>query len=321
MHKPMQDTLQQPLQPSLQFQMQFPMLLDGGLSNQLESQAIDLSNPLWTASAIINAPEKIVAAHRAYLDAGADCIITASYQASIAGFMKIGYSQADASDLMQQTVTLAQQAIAEYAHDTNDEKTRTVAASIGPYGASLADGSEYRGNYGVSKQTLIAYHQDRLALLAAMEPDFFACETIPCLEEALVLAELVSQYDIPAWLSFSCKDAENLCDGSTLAAACEALNAENAFFALGVNCSAPQHISPLIDAIKQTSPEKRIIIYPNSGEVYNATTKTWQPCESPLDFATQAQQWLDQGVDIIGGCCRIGPAHIKEISRYLHITQ
>lgn len=297
--------------------MQFPMLLDGGLSNQLESDHIDLSNPLWTASAVIKAPEKIVAAHRAYLDAGADCIITSSYQASISGFMKIGHTQAQAEALMVKTVTLAQQAVTEFANDTKDKQKKYVAASIGPYGASLADGSEYRGQYGVSEETLMDYHKDRLMLVSQAEPDFLACETIPSLEEAQVLATLLKDINVPAWLSFSCKDEQHLCDGTPLIDACRALKDHEQFFAIGVNCSAPQHIAPLVEIIKQECPGKRIIIYPNSGEIYNAETKTWKPCESPLDFATQTQHWLAQGVDIIGGCCRIGPAHIRQIHEQL----
>lgn len=297
--------------------MQFPLLLDGGLSNQLESQHIDLSNPLWTASAVINAPDTIVAAHRAYLDAGADCIITSSYQASISGFMKIGHSKAAAEALMTKTVTLAQQAVAEFLRDVNTEQKKYVAASIGPYGASLADGSEYRGQYGVSEQTLMDYHKDRITLVSQAKPDFLACETIPSLEEALVLANILEKNTIPAWLSFSCKDEQHLCDGTPLAEACHALKDSDAFFALGINCSAPQHITPLIEILKQECPNKRIVIYPNSGEVYNAVTKTWAACESPVDFATQTQHWLTQGVDIIGGCCRIGPAHIRQIHEQL----
>jgi len=301
--------------------MQFPIVLDGGLSNQLEAQGVDLSHPLWTAQAVINAPEKIIAAHKSYLEAGAQCIITSSYQASIQGFIELGFTHNDAVHLMQQTVLLAKEAVAQYKVDSGDPSPKYVAASIGPYGASLCDGSEYHGHYDVSRETLVHYHQDRFDALAECGQDFYACETIPSREEALVIAELLEGCNTPAWLCFSCKDKEHICDGTLLSKACLPFAEKQTFFAMGVNCSAPDLISPLVKIIKRICPTKRVVIYPNSGEVYNAHKKQWSACETPTDFAEQSRHWVEQGVDIIGGCCRIGPDHIRQIERELKRKQ
>jgi homocysteine S-methyltransferase len=292
----------------------YPLLIDGGLSNVLEQQGHNLNHKLWTARLLDKDPEAIVQAHLVYLKAGARCITTASYQASIPGLMTAGYEHDKAEALILRSIRLAELAI-ERAMETGfiDHKA-LIAASIGPYGAYLADGSEYRGDYGVSDETLSGFHQDRINILEASNADFFACETIPSMQEARVLSGILEQSPKQAWISFSCKDERHINDGTKIAE-CAALFKEHPnVFAIGINCTAPKYVSGLIQQLKDNSGTKKIVVYPNSGEAYNARTKTWLGTSDPDLFVEMADEWRMLGADIIGGCCRIGPDHIKRIS-------
>jgi homocysteine S-methyltransferase len=291
----------------------YPLLLDGGLSHVLESQGHDLNHSLWSARLLDENPEAIVAAHTAYLKAGAQCLITSSYQASVPGLMDKGYTQEKAQLLIQKTVSLAEEAI--HRMGDNDEGMRPlIAASIGPYGAFLADGSEYRGDYGVDDATLQDYHQPRLALLEQTAADCFACETNPSLQEAKVLSALLEQGQKPAWFSFSCRDKNHLNDGTPIADCVALLKEHPNVFAMGVNCTPPQYISGLIQSIKASGWEQDIVVYPNSGEAYHAETKSWQEVSNPMAFAEMAQEWLALGANMVGGCCRIGPESIQKLA-------
>ena len=291
----------------------YPLLLDGGLSNVLESQGHDLRHSLWSARLLDTNPEAIVGAHAAYLEAGAQCIITSSYQASVQGFMDIGYPEEKGHELIKRTVTLAEEAVLRT--DLNDKEMKPlIAASIGPYGAFLADGSEYRGDYGVTDETLQEYHQARLTLLEDTKADLFACETLPSLQEAKVLAELLRYCKKPAWMTFSCQSGKHLNDGTPIEE-CAALLADHPnVFAMGVNCTPPQYISELIQAIKACGWTQKIVVYPNTGEAYHAGTKSWKGVYDPTEFAAMAKEWLDLGADMVGGCCKIGPESIKNLA-------
>lgn len=293
-----------------------PLLLDGGLATELEAQGYDLRHSLWSARLLAEAPGAIVDAHLAYLRAGANCIISASYQASQAGFMSLGMSETEALELIGLSIALARQAVDQYCEENSPSIRPLVAASIGPYGAFLADGSEYRGDYRVDKQTLHDFHSARMAQLIAVGPDLLACETIPCLAEAQVLGELVRQQQAPAWISFSCKDPHHLSSGEEIAAAARLLEGNPWVFALGVNCSSPAHINSLIGKIRGHW-QKRIVVYPNSGEHYDAETQSWNGTTDPVSCADAALTWASGGADIIGGCCRMGPSHIQAISKAL----
>lgn len=293
----------------------YPLLLDGGLSNELERQGCDLNHQLWSAKLLESNPEAIVKAHLAYLQAGAQCITTASYQATILGFMAIGFKRAQAEAFILKTVQLAEEAIQQFKTLQPDMPEPLIAASIGPYGAYLADGSEYRGNYGVDDATLREFHLSRIKLLDTSHAHCFACETIPSFQEMKVLAELLKGTKKSAWISFSCKDEEHLHDGTPIGECAAYLAHHPKVFAVGINCTAPKFISPLIKALKAKSGGKKIIIYPNSGEVYNAESKTWLGMADPTSFAMMAKEWLDLGTDILGGCCRIGPEHIKALAK------
>jgi homocysteine S-methyltransferase len=302
------------------FQDNRPLLLDGGLSNVLEARGWDLNHKLWTAHLLDQHPEAIIRAHLDYLEAGAQCITTASYQASLPGLIAAGYSKESAIRLLEISTELAEAAVEKFMDTHAPEKRPLIAASVGPYGAYLADGSEYRGNYGVSAEVLFSFHRERIEVLAGTGADVLAVETIPSLPEAKVLATILLQVDKPAWISFSCRDEEHLNDGATIAEAVSIFRDHPSVFAVGVNCTKPAYISGIIRSIRHAGIEKHIVVYPNSGEAYNANTKTWLGLSEPLSFARMYREWHAQGADIIGGCCRIGPEQIKSVESLNHPT-
>ncbi len=310
------------------------VVLDGALATELERRGADLNDPLWSARVLMAQPELIEAVHRDYFRAGADVATTASYQATFEGFARRGLDATEAAELMRRAVQLAVQARdrfwAEWCAEAGASSCETVvagrrrplvAASVGPYGAMLADGSEYRGHYGVSVDTLADFHRPRLAVLAGAGADLLACETLPSLDEALVLARLVEtlrrepgRAHLGCWVSFSCRDAAHTCEGQTLAEAAAALEPFDAVLALGVNCTAPQHVAALL-ASARAHTRKPLLAYPNAGEIYDAVSKTWHPdpacAHRPL--ADLAMDWAAAGAQLIGGCCRTGPADISAL--------
>jgi len=295
-----------------------PLLLDGGLATQLEAQGCDIGNALWSASLLRDNPQAIVDANRAYLDAGAECIATASYQASQEGFARIGLSARAADDLMRLSVDLAARARDEFLAANPDVGFRPlIAASIGPYGAMLHDASEYRGNYGIAVATLRQFHESRLHLFDASGADVLALETIPSLPEAEVLAELLAQCTMPSWVSFSCRDEQHISDGTPVEEAAGLFRGHPNVVAVGLNCTPPQYAPALIRRIRQAVPDKAVIAYPNSGEVYDVDDNSWSGTVTPLDCAMAAREWVAAGAKIVGGCCRMGPAHIRKIREAL----
>lgn len=291
-----------------------PIVLDGGLATELEAQGFDIDGHLWSASMLHKNPQAIVAAHRAYLDAGADCIISASYQASRAGFSAIGLSGEAADKLIAGSVDLARQARDEFLQSQSaDHRPPLVAASVGPYGAVLGDGSEYRGNYGIARRHLRNFHAGRLALLDSSRADLLACETIPDIEEAEVLCELLRKMRTPSWVSFSCRDGKHISDGTPLREACALFADSPNILAVGINCTAPGLIGSLIDEARQGAPGKAVVVYPNSGEAYDASDNRWSGTSHTAEFGFRTNEWIEAGARIVGGCCRIGPAQIALI--------
>ncbi len=294
--------------------LSWPLVLDGGLSNVLEDLGCDLNQKLWSAGILLSDPEAIVQAHLQYLRAGADIITTASYQASIEGFMSADLTRARAEDLLGVSVDLAIRAREAHREERPDDgRPVLVAASLGPYGACLADGSEYTGIYDADDARIRAFHESRLALLAESGADLLAMETMPSRRELSIVAELLADVDKPAWVSFCCRDAAHLQDGTPVAEAAALFNDLPAVIAVGVNCTAPAYISDLIRLLRATAPGKRIVVYPNSGEAYHAETRTWSGISDPQDFQSMAGEWLSLGADVVGGCCRIGPEHIARV--------
>jgi len=292
-----------------------PVLIDGGLATQCQAMGNSIDGDLWSAVLLKENPRAIVDASRAYLDAGAEIIATASYQASRQGFMTTGLSAEDTDELIVSSVSLAQQARDEFLRDNPDtRRVPLVAASIGPYGAVLHDGSEYTGTYDIAEEDLFEFHRERLRLLDGAGADLLACETIPSMMEARVLCELLRSTSCPAWISFSCRDEQHLCDGAPLAEAAARFRAHPSVLAVGVNCVQPTLLVSLINVIKESVPDKAIVVYPNSGEVYDADDNSWSGTVTDLQCERSAQEWIDAGARLVGGCCRIGPEQIAAMA-------
>ena len=277
------------------------VVLDGGLATELERRGNGLSSALWSARLLTDAPDEIVAAHRAFFDAGAQVAITASYQASFDGFATVGLDRKDAARLMVRSVELARTAAAGRGW---------VAASVGPYGAVLADGSEYRGDYGLSVDELRRFHRPRLEVLAGAGADVLAIETIPCLAEVEALLLEVERLNVPAWLSISCDGIRTRAGEPAADAFAMARDVANVF-AVGVNCIAPRDASELVE-LAATISGKPVVVYPNSGERWDAQQHAWSGGGSFQPTAVAA--WVQSGARLVGGCCRVSPADIDALA-------
>ena len=281
------------------------LISDGGLATELEARGNDLSDALWSARLLVDAPDEIVAVHVAFFRAGAVFATTASYQASFDGFAARGIDRGQAARLLRRSVELARTARDEVGGDG-----RWVAASIGPYGAALADGSEYRGRYGLSVAALTEWHRPRLEVLADAGPDVLALETIPDIDEAEALVPLVQQLGVPAWLSYTI-DGRNTRAGQPLADAFAVAAGVAEIVAVGVNCCAPTDVLPAIAVARETT-GKPVIVYPNSGEGWDAQRRAWV---GRARFSVElVPQWIAEGARIVGGCCRVRPADIADIA-------
>lgn len=291
------------------------IIVDGAMATELEAMGCDLNDELWSAKVLAEQPELIKKVHLSYFKAGADCGITASYQATIQGYMKKGYTMQEAQELIERSVKLLNEAREEWWEEEGRKSGRIyplVAAAIGPYGAYLADGSEYRGNYDVSDDILKEFHEKRMELLWNAGAEIFAVETIPYLGEALVVAEITKKMNAECWISFSCKNEHEISDGTSIKSCAEKLNNFDCVRAIGINCTAPEYVESLIKEIKKVS-DKPVIVYPNSGEIYDAESKTWHGKKDGRTYGQWAEAWHNAGALAIGGCCRTTPANIKEV--------
>ena len=304
-----------PLQPFID--AQGVVLLDGALATELERRGADLNDPLWSAKILLESPDLIRDVHREYFDAGADVATTASYQATFEGLARRGLSESEAADLIRLSVELAQEARAEFwaKEATREGRLRPIiAGSVGSYGAYLADGSEYSGDYGLSRDELIAFHRPRIEVLADAGIDILACETIPSLHEAEALAALLAEFPgLPAWVSFSCRDESHVGEGAPLVDCAAVLQRCNNVVAIGINCTPPRYIGGLVNALAGVT-DKAILTYPTSGETWNAKTRSWSEHPGPPDFLEAARVWYEAGARGIGGCCRTTPQTIRRLS-------
>jgi homocysteine S-methyltransferase len=283
------------------------VVLDGGLATELEAQGYDLGDALWSARLLADDPDAVVAAHRAFFRAGAVVATTASYQASFAGLAARGIEPAEAQRLMRRSVALADVARAEFA---DDGRRRWVAASVGPYGAARADGSEYRGRYGIGVAELTAWHRRRLEVLVDAAPDVLALETVPDVDEARALVDALAGSPVPAWLSYSIHGARTRA-GQPLAEAFAAVADSPEIVAVGVNCCDPKDVTPAVAVARQTT-AKPVVVYPNSGERWDARARRWT---GPTRYsAALANEWITAGACAVGGCCRVGPAEIAAVA-------
>ncbi|UXX96009.1 homocysteine S-methyltransferase [Streptomyces sp. AD2-2] len=288
------------------------LVLDGGLSNQLGAAGHDLSDELWSARLLADRPEAITEAHLAYFEAGANVAITSSYQASFEGFAKRGIERDRAAELIALSVELALDAAVE-AGRRGIRRRLYVAASVGPYGAMLADGSEYRGRYGLSVAELEAFHRPRMEVLAAVGPDALALETIPDTAEAEALLRAARGLGVPAWLSYSIA-GDRTRAGQPLEEAFALAAEADEIVAVGVNCCAPEDVEGAVETAARVT-GKPVVVYPNSGETWDAEARAWTGRSTFT--AEQVEGWRDSGARLIGGCCRVGPGAITSIARTL----
>ncbi|MEV0883568.1 homocysteine S-methyltransferase [Streptomyces microflavus] len=289
-----------------------PVLLDGGLSNQLEAQGCDLSDALWSARLLADAPEQIEAAHLAYLRSGAQVLITASYQATFEGFGRHGIGPERTGALLARSVELARRA-AGAARRADPGREVWVAASVGPYGAMLADGSEYRGRYGLTVRELERFHRPRMAALAEAEPDVLALETVPDVDEAEAVVRVAEETGLPVWLSYSVAGGRTRA-GQPLEEAFAVAAGREAVVAVGVNCCDPAEAEEAVRvAVAVTG--KLAVVYPNSGEGWDAGGRGWTG-RSTFDPG-RVRAWTGAGARLVGGCCRVGPDRIKELAELL----
>lgn len=293
------------------------VILDGALATELEARGANLNHALWSAKLLKEDPSLIQKVHEHYLQVGANIISTASYQASFLGFEKQGHSREEAIRLLEKSVQLALDARENFLQELGLDLPikPLIAASIGPYGAALADGSEYTGYKNVTVDELINFHEDRIHVLSNTKADLLAFETVPCIEEAIAIKQLLNQYPSKkAWVSFSCRDGIHLSSGELFEDAVKILEDAESIIGVGVNCTAPEYVVSLIQIAKKNT-SKTILVYPNKGEVYNPISKIWEPSNKDCgSFFENAKSWLTAGAKAIGGCCRTSPADIEQLS-------
>ncbi|MDM8527055.1 homocysteine S-methyltransferase [Anaerolineales bacterium HSG24] len=294
------------------------MILDGALATELERRGADLNDPLWSAKTLLETPDLIQQVHYDYFVAGADVATTATYQATFEGLAQRGLNQTQAESLMRLSVQLATDAREQFWQESAHQAERIrplVAASIGPYAASLADGSEYWGNYRRTIEELMAFHRPRMACLVECGVDLLACETIPCPEEAEALLRLLAEFPHQsAWLSFSCRDERHVSQGELLADCVALANDSPQIVAVGLNCTPPRYVPSLLASLVDVT-DKPLLAYPNSGENWDSTTECWLADPDFADLSRPAQQWYQHGARLIGGCCRTTPADIAAIRK------
>ena len=349
-----QESMQAPQQntPAAPPNLESCRVLDGGLATELEYRGLLLDGPLWSTRALRDDPDAIVAVHRDYLDAGADCLLTASYQASTLGYAEafarqqkvagfeaeawaepagsLGeaaseaavefsaeariYAMASAAtrSALKSSVRLAAEARAQYAA-TGNTRPILIAASLGPYGAALHNGAEFHGNYSVGFTELVAFHRERIAILAPAGADLLAFETVPSLEEArAILAALAEFPQLYAWLSFACRDEEHVAHGEPLLRCAQLADSADQIVAVGINCTPPGLITPLLAKLRAGT-SKPAIVYPNSGEGWDAVRRCWTGTADVDSYGMLAAEWFQAGAHMVGGCCRTGPAHIRAV--------
>jgi homocysteine S-methyltransferase len=261
-----------------------------------------------------DAPEKVRAVHRAYIEAGAECILTASYQVSRMGYGEVGLGAERADAALLRAVELARMAAAEF-----PARRVVVASSLGPYGAALHNGAEYHGNYSCSFGELVEFHRERIEVLAgeagSRVPDLLAFETLPSLEEAEAIGEALAAWPkLAAWFCFTCRDGHHVARGELLSACATAVARFPQTIAIGVNCTQPALMPALIRELREAT-SKPVVAYPNSGEGWDAAARCWAGTGDPLSFGAQVVEWFAAGAQIVGGCCRTRPAHIRQVAQ------
>lgn len=306
-----------------------PVILDGALATYLETLGADISGALWSADILLQNPSLIKQTHLDYYRAGAQVAITASYQASLAGLSKhLNLDPEQAKDVVRKSVHLAQQARDEWIAESTQgmssaDKSRArnrlfVAGSVGPYGAFLSDGSEYRGDYHLAREEMKDFHRGRIQALVDAGVDLLACETLPSLPETQALLELLSEEfsSVQAWFAFTLRDAEHISDGTPVSEVARLFDDAAQVVALGFNCVPDDVGLAALKALRPLQQEGKkawkMLLYPNSGEQWNAAAREWEGkrTEGGL-LAAKTRQWADAGAVLVGGCCRTTPGDIE----------
>jgi homocysteine S-methyltransferase len=289
-----------------------PAAIDGGLASELEARGHDLTGTRWSARLLRDDPSAIRDVHTTYFLSGARVGISASYQASRSGFQRHGLTAVDADRLLAVSVDLVREA-RDAAAAAGATHPMLVAASVGPYGATLHDGSEYRGRYGVAHDDLVAFHRERLDVLVGAAPDLLAIETVPDVDEAHAIVEALDGVDVPAWLSFSCADDAHTCAGQPIEDAAHVV-ARAGLDAIGVNCTKPEHLAGLVARIRAAEPELAIVLYPNAGRVWDGEASVWLGDGSDLLPDAAVASWFGAGASLVGGCCGLGPDAVTAVA-------
>jgi homocysteine S-methyltransferase len=309
---------------------------DGGLATELETRGHDLSDRLWSARILLTEPDAIEDVHLAYFRAGAQVATTASYQATVEGFAAAGLDRATALAAIARSVELARRArdrfVAEMAETADAAETTLVpepsgrgrdpsgllvAGSVGPYGAMLADGSEYRGDNDPGPAALRDLHAPRIDALLEAGVDLLAIETIPTTREAAVLLDLVEETGARAWLSYQCRDGTTIAAGDPFVEAVRQADGRAGVVAVGVNCTAPRHVPALLAAAVGVT-ALPLVAYPNSGDTWDPTARHWLAGDADVAFdAGVVADWTDRGAAWLGGCCGTGPADIRALANAL----
>lgn len=291
------------------------LVLDGAMATELEARGCDLTDALWSAKVLIENPELIYQVHYDYFNAGAQVAITASYQATPQGFAKRGLDEPKSLALIARSVELASRARADYQAANPQAVNLLIAGSVGPYGAYLADGSEYRGDYSLPQPAMMDFHRPRIRALVEAGADILACETLPSFAEIQALVAVLAEFpDTPAWFSFTLRDSEHLSDGTSLSEVVALLDNCPQAVALGLNCIALDQVTAALQALSALT-SKPLVVYPNSGEQYDATSKTWHSEASGCTLTDNLSAWQAAGAKLIGGCCRTTPADISAIAK------
>ena len=295
--------------------VQRAIIMDGGLATELERMGHDLRHPLWSAKVLMTDPQDIIQVHKSFMASGADMIASTSYQLSFPGCAQIGLSKAETVDLIRRSIALAAQARSEFT-DTSLDTDRSkplIGASLGPYGAYLANGAEYTGDYGVSSAELSDFHKARLAIVDDTEADLIMFETIPSITESLVLQKLIADVSKEVCISFTCKNDTQVRDNTPIEKCVSLFNHVDNVVAVGVNCTQPKYVHSIIEKMRLACPSKEIMAYPNSGEVYDGQDRSWKGRSDIQHFAEYSKLWHETGATVIGGCCRTSPSHIQAV--------
>lgn len=291
------------------------LVLDGAMSYELEKQGVDTNNKLWTATALIDQLSKVYQAHWDYFEAGADLVITDTYQANIQAYTKAGYTEQEGQKFIANAVKIAKKARANFEKKTG--KHNYVAGTIGSYGAYLADGNEYRGEYDLSKNDYLNFHLPRLKAVLNEEPDLLAIETQPKLDEPTVLLNWLKENEsnVPVYVSFTLEDTNHISDGTPIEKVAKVISQYKQVIAVGINCVKPDLVTSALTNFARSS-NLPLVVYPNLGAVYDPEIKQWKEFTEEYDFSKLADEWYKTGARLIGGCCTTGPKQIKEISTY-----